>query len=77
LLQPFCIAYIKLYKKSGVPLLKRIYEGFEPILTEYGVGSIGEIFDANPPHKPRGAVSQAWSVAALITIEQLINDYSK
>lgn len=77
LLQPFCIAYIKLYKKSGVPLLKRIYEGFEPILTEYGVGSIGEIFDGNPPHKPRGAVSQAWSVAALITIEQLINDYDK
>jgi glycogen debranching enzyme len=27
------------------------------------VGSIAEIFDGEPPHPPRGALAQAWSVA--------------
>jgi predicted glycogen debranching enzyme len=75
LLQPFCAAYIKIYKKSGLSLLKQIYEGFEPIMTEYGIGTIGEIFDGNPPHQPRGAISQAWSVAALQYIGKLIEDF--
>ena len=29
----------------------------------YGVGSIAEIFDAEPPYTPRGCIAQAWSVA--------------
>ena len=77
LLQPFCTAYLKIYKKAGLPLLKQIYEGFEPIMNEYGVGTIGEIFDGNPPHQPRGAISQAWSVAALLYIGKLIEDYKE
>lgn len=28
-----------------------------------GLGTISEIFDGDPPHEPRGCVSQAWSVA--------------
>jgi glycogen debranching enzyme len=32
-------------------------------LSDYGVGSIAEIFDAEPPFTPRGCVAQAWSVA--------------
>jgi glycogen debranching enzyme len=27
------------------------------------MGSISEIFDGDPPHAPRGAFAQAWSVA--------------
>ncbi len=30
------------------------------------LGSVSEIFDAEPPHRPRGAVAQAWSVAELL-----------
>ena len=74
LLQPFCIAYLNIYKKSGIQLLKQIYEGFEPVMTEYGIGSIAEIYDGNPPHQPRGAISQAWSVAALLMISKMIED---
>ena len=74
LLQPFCIAYNKIYKKSSVAFLKQIYLGFEPTMTEYGIGSIAEIYEGNPPHQPRGAISQAWSVAALLTIGKLIED---
>jgi glycogen debranching enzyme len=31
-----------------------------------GVGTISEIFDAEPPYTPRGCISQAWSVAELL-----------
>jgi len=36
---------------------------FEKHIKEAGIGTISEIFDADPPHKPRGCISQAWSVA--------------
>lgn len=32
-------------------------------LFEAGIGSIGEVFDAEPPHRPGGCIAQAWSVA--------------
>jgi predicted glycogen debranching enzyme len=77
LLSPFCSAYLKIYKKSGIALMQQIYEGFESHLTEYGVGSIAEIFDGNPPHQPKGAISQAWSVAALLMMGKMIEDLEK
>jgi predicted glycogen debranching enzyme len=35
-------------------------------LADAGLGSISEIFDADPPHAPKGTISQAWSVAELL-----------
>lgn len=35
-------------------------------LSDEGVGTISEIFDGDPPHEPRGAPSQAWSVACIL-----------
>jgi predicted glycogen debranching enzyme len=77
LLQPFCTAYLKLNKKAGLPLVKEILRNFEPVLTEYGIGTVGEIFDGDPPHQPRGAISQAWSVAALLYIHKLVDDFEQ
>ncbi len=37
-------------------------------LTEAGIGSVSEVFDGNPPHRPGGCVAQAWSVAELIRL---------
>jgi glycogen debranching enzyme len=31
-----------------------------------GVGTLSEIFDGDPPHMPRGAFAQAWSVGELL-----------
>ncbi|SEP71618.1 glycogen debranching enzyme, putative [Faunimonas pinastri] len=42
---------------------KRLLEGFYPHLSDAGVGSISEVFDAEAPFTPRGCISQAWSVA--------------
>jgi glycogen debranching enzyme len=30
------------------------------------IGTIAEIFDAEPPYHPRGCVAQAWSVAEVL-----------
>jgi len=66
LLEHFCEGYISIYKESGVGFLERLIRGFEPVMTELGIGTIPEIFDGDPPHRARGAISQAWSVAALL-----------
>ena len=39
---------------------------FEEHLREAGIGTISEIFDDEPPHLPRGCISQAWSVAEIL-----------
>ena len=35
-------------------------------LADAGLGTVSEIFDGAPPHRPRGAPSQAWSVACVL-----------
>ena len=37
-----------------------------PHLGEACLGSISEIFDAEPPYTPRGCIAQAWSVAEVL-----------
>ena len=64
LLGPFALAH---YRVHGVAADARVY--LDPLvdhLLAYGVGSVAEIFDATPPHRPRGCVAQAWSVADLL-----------
>jgi len=44
-------------------------------MTEHGVGSISELFDGDPPHKPGGAISMAWSVAEILRMGSLLKEY--
>jgi glycogen debranching enzyme len=39
---------------------------FDAHLSDACIGSISEIFDAEPPYAPRGCVAQAWSVAEVL-----------
>ena len=41
-------------------------DGIEQHLQHAGLGTLSEIFDGDAPHTPRGAPSQAWSVACLL-----------
>ena len=71
----FCEAYLKVHEKAGLQLVKNIYKGFESDMNSHGIGSVSEIYDGNPPHKARGAISQAWSVAELLRIKAMIDKY--
>jgi predicted glycogen debranching enzyme len=42
------------------------------VLTDQGLGTIGEIFDGGPPHHLRGASAQAWSVAYTLQAWQAV-----
>jgi|WetSurMetagenome_2_1015567.scaffolds.fasta_scaffold13995_4 predicted glycogen debranching enzyme len=68
LLEHYCEGYMNLYKESGMGFLSNLINGFEPVMTELGIATIPEIFDGDPPHRARGAISQAWSVSALLRI---------
>ena len=36
------------------------------MLSAYGIGTLGELFDGDPPFTPRGCIAQAWTVAEVI-----------
>jgi predicted glycogen debranching enzyme len=76
LLEPYCRAYLKLYKQSGVSHVKKLLDGFEEEMMNHGIGTIDEIFDGDPPHTGKGAISQAWSVAALLQMFKMIKQYN-
>jgi len=40
--------------------------GFERALSDSCIGTISEVFDAEPPYHARGCVAQAWSVAEVL-----------
>ena len=71
----FVEGYLKIHGKSGLGMIKKIYAEYEPALTEHGIGCISEIYDGDPPHLGRGAISQASSVAELLRISYLIDKY--
>jgi predicted glycogen debranching enzyme len=77
LLEHFCESYMNLHKESGLAFLENLIDGFEPVMTELGIGTIPEIFDGDPPHRARGAISQAWSVAALLRIIERYESMTK
>ncbi len=45
----------------------------EHVYRQAGLGSISEVFDGDPPHRPNGCISQAWSVAELIRLIHLLD----
>ncbi|HOB77786.1 MAG: amylo-alpha-1,6-glucosidase [Bacteroidales bacterium] len=75
LLGAFAEGYLRIHGKAGLPFIEKIYYDLEPTLAEHGIGSISEVFDGDPPHKPGGAISQAWSVAEILRIKWLIEKY--
>ncbi len=75
LISHFAEAYLRIHGKSGVRFIEKIYKGFEDDMFIAGLGTISEIYDGNPPHTPRGAISQAWSVAAVLYIKDLLEKY--
>jgi len=64
LLGHYALAEYRVSKQIGKALSR-----LEPIrdhLLDAGLGTVSEIFDADPPHTPRGAPAQAWSVACVL-----------
>ena len=65
LIGPFVDAWLKVHPGENQPA-RRFLAGFEEHLSEAGVGSISEVFDAEAPYTPRACVAQAWGVAEVL-----------
>ena len=63
LIGPFIDAWRKAFPGDDV---RGLLAGFDEHLGELGLGTIGEIFDAEAPYEPRGCIAQAWSVAEVL-----------
>ena len=77
LLFPFTDCILKVHPESATDVLHRILYRFDGCMTSYGVSTIAEITDADPPYKPNGCISQAWSVAALLYMKWKIEQVKK
>ncbi|RPJ84516.1 MAG: glycogen debranching protein, partial [Acidobacteria bacterium] len=65
LIGPFVDAWLKVHP-GEVAGARAFLDGFASIMSEACVGTLPEIFDAEPPFTPRGCVAQAWSVAEVL-----------
>lgn len=65
LIGPFIEAWLKIHP-GELAGARKFLAGFPAHLSEGCVGSINEIFDAEPPFTPRGCIAQAWSVAEVL-----------
>jgi glycogen debranching enzyme len=75
LMGPFIEAHLRVHNFSRKSRRDSI-EYIRPLLnhlTDDGcIGSISEVFDGDPPHRPAGTFAQAWSVAEVIRAYLLI-----
>jgi predicted glycogen debranching enzyme len=65
LIGPYIDAWLKLHPEQ-LAQARQFLSGLVPHLEEQCVGTISEVFDAEPPYTPRGCVAQAWSVAEVL-----------
>jgi predicted glycogen debranching enzyme len=69
---PFCEGWLKVYGNQGVQKVRNLIYGLEEVMSEHGVSTLSEIHDGNPPHAPKGAISQAWSVGEVLRIMEIL-----
>jgi predicted glycogen debranching enzyme len=63
LIGPFIDAWVRVHPHQPERARQCLDGMIEDLQTRACLGSISEIYDAEPPHTPRGCVAQAWSVA--------------
>jgi predicted glycogen debranching enzyme len=70
LLGPFVRAVLTAYGRTPetVARCRELLRPLEEHLTDALLGSVGEVFDAEPPFHPGGCPAQAWSVAELLRL---------
>ena len=66
LIGPYITALCRCHGRAGRQRGRALLDGFAEHLHEAGLGTVSEIFDAEPPFAPRGCIAQAWSVAELL-----------
>ena len=70
-------AYFKVFGLSGLSFIERMLIGYEDEMSEGCIGSLSEMYDANPPYTGRGAVSTAKNVGGILTVIRSVSQMNK
>jgi len=71
----FIEGYLKIHQRGGLSFVRNIIDGFEEEMTNQCIGTVSEVYDGNPPHIGRGAISQAWNIGEILRAYQIIENY--
>jgi predicted glycogen debranching enzyme len=77
LVGPFVSAYLYAFSDSAEAkaFCRQVTTSILKLTNGYCLGTVGEVFDADPPHHPGGCPAQLWSVAQLILALQRLDDH--
>ena len=75
LIQFFVEGYLRIHKKGGLPFVQKLVDDFEEDMNEHCIGTIAEMYNGDPPHTAKGAISQAWSVASILRSWYIVYQY--
>jgi len=65
LIGPFIDAWLKVHPHDRTTA-RKFLQRFPEHLSEAGMGTISEVFDAGEPHAAGGCIAQAWSIAEVL-----------
>ncbi|MEA2327969.1 MAG: hypothetical protein QOE68_2928 [Thermoanaerobaculia bacterium] len=68
LLGPYIDALLRYRGDAGAASARALLDNLSTHLGEAGLGTIGEVFDGETPHAPRGCIAQAWSVGEVLRV---------
>ena len=77
LIYPFIKSYLDIHKTGGLSFVRQIMAGFEEEMSEHCLGTLSEIYEGNPPHTARGAISQAWNVAGVLSANSVLEKFGE
>jgi predicted glycogen debranching enzyme len=64
LLGPFALAHFRVYRNAAAAV--NFFDAIGAAIRMYGIGTLAEIFDGDPPFTPRGCIAQAWTVGEVL-----------
>ncbi len=64
LLGPFVLAHFRVYRDRAAAI--GFFEAIGSAIRMYGLGTLAEIFEGDPPFTPRGCIAQAWTVGEVL-----------
>jgi predicted glycogen debranching enzyme len=73
LLGPFVLAHLRVYGDRVEAM--RFLEPLGISVHMYGLGTLGEIFEGDPPFTPHGCIAQAWTVGEVLRSMRDIQNY--
>jgi len=65
LIGPFVDAWLKVHPHDRLAA-RKFLDRFPEHLSDAGIGTISEVFDAREPHNAGGCIAQAWSIAEVL-----------